>query len=255
MNQLQIFDFENNSVRVIEIEGKPYFVGKDVTEILGYKNSSDALSRHVDEEDKLTSGITTSGQIRRMTVINESGLYSLILSSEIPSAKPFKLWVTSEVLPQIRKTGSYSIFTDEKKIAFETHLIGVKYTTEILRVDEPSKLRMLTEAHKAHGVPTNHLPAYVEEELKKSLTELLKEHGVKMSAAKANTRLIELGLLEFKERPSSKGGTKEFKSLTEAGRKYGDNAISPYNSKETQPLYYPSKFNELLGLLLEKEVS
>lgn len=138
---------------------------------------------------------------------------------------------------------------------FEKQLIGVKYATEILRVDEPSKIRMLTEAHKQHGVPTSHLPDYVDEELKVSLTQLLKEHGVKMGAAKANTRLIELGLLEFKERPSSKGGTKEFKSLTEAGRKYGDNAISPYNSKETQPLYYPSMFSELLGLLLEKEVS
>lgn len=140
-------------------------------------------------------------------------------------------------------------------VDFEKQLIGVKYATEILRVDEPSKIRMLTEAHKQHGVPTSHLPDYVDEELKKSLTELLKEHGVTMRTAKANTRLIELGILEIKERPSSKGGTKEFKSLTEAGRKYGDNAISPYNSKETQPLYYPSKFSELLGLLLEKEVS
>ena len=138
---------------------------------------------------------------------------------------------------------------------FEKQLIGVKYATEILRVDEPSKIRMLATVHEQHGVPTNHLPDYVDEELKVSLTQLLKEHGVKMGAAKANTRLIELGLLEFKERPSSKGGTKEFKSLTEAGRKYGDNAISPYNSKETQPLYYPSMFGELLGLLLGKEAS
>lgn len=71
-----------------------------------------------------------------------------------------------------------------------------------------------------------------------------------MGAAKVNTRLIELGLLEIKERPSSKGGTKEFKSLTEEGRKYGDNAINPHNPKETQPLYYPSMFNELLELFM-----
>ncbi|MGR7908371.1 Rha family transcriptional regulator [Lysinibacillus capsici] len=139
-------------------------------------------------------------------------------------------------------------------VDFEKQLIGVKYATEILRADEPSKLRMLTEAHKAHGVPTNHLPDYVDEELKVSLTQLLKEHGVKMSAAKVNTRMIELGLLEFKERPSSKGGTKEFKSLTEAGRVYGDNAISPYNSKETQPLYYPSRFSELLALIANEVI-
>lgn len=145
----------------------------------------------------------------------------------------------------------------DNTIEFEKHLIGVKYTSEILRVDEPSKIRMLEEAHKQHGVPTNHLPVYVEEELKVSLTQLLKEHDVKMSAAKANTRLIELGLLEIKERPSSKGGTKEFKSLTNEGQYFGSNAISPHNSKETQPLYYPSKFSELIPLLLGqvKEVS
>lgn len=132
---------------------------------------------------------------------------------------------------------------------FEMHLIGMKYSADILRVDEPSKIRMLTDVHKAHGVPTNHLPQYVEEELKKSLTELLKAHDVPLTAAKANTKLIELGLLEIKERPSTKGGLREFKSLTEAGRYYGDNAISPRNPKETQPLYYPSKFSELLKLI------
>lgn len=141
--------------------------------------------------------------------------------------------------------------TNNNAVEFEKQLIGVKYATEILRVDEPSKIRMLEEAHKKHGVPTNHLPAYVKcEELKVSLTQLLKEHDVKVSAAKANTRLIELGLLETKERPSSKGGTKEFKSLTEAGRKFGDNAINPHNQKETQLLYYPSMFNELLELFM-----
>ena len=145
----------------------------------------------------------------------------------------------------------------DNTIEFEKHLIGVKYATEILRVDEPSKIRMLQVAHNQHGVPTNHLPAYVEDELKVSLTQLLKEHDVKMSAAKANTRLIELGLLEIKERPSSKGGVKEFKSLTDQGQHFGSNAISPRNPKETQPLYYPSKFSELVLLLLGqvKEVS
>lgn len=135
-------------------------------------------------------------------------------------------------------------------IEFEKHLIGLKYATEILRVDGPSKIRMLEEVHKQHGVPTIHLPKYVEEERKVALTHLLKEHGVKISAAKANTRLIELGLLEIKERPSSNGSVKEFKSLTEQGLYYGSNAISPHNPKETQPLYYPSKFGELLPLLL-----
>jgi len=108
MNELQIFNNEEfGQVRVIEVNGEPYFVGKDVATILGYKDTSDAMKRHVDDEDKLTRCFTDSGQSREMYVINESGLYSLILSSHLPKAKEFKHWVTSEVLPSIRKTGSY----------------------------------------------------------------------------------------------------------------------------------------------------
>lgn len=106
-NQLQVFDFEGSNVRTVNIDGNPYFVGKDVATILGYKNTKDALLKHVDDEDKLGSQIATSGQKREMKVINESGLYSLVLSSKLPSAKKFKRWVTSEVLPAIRKTGAY----------------------------------------------------------------------------------------------------------------------------------------------------
>ena len=111
-NKLQIFDFEGNEVRTLEIDGKPYFVGKDVARILGYKNGSRDINAHVDEEDKLKYQISTAGQKREQTIINESGLYSLILSSKMPNAKRFKHWVTSEVLPTIRKHGTY--MTDRK---------------------------------------------------------------------------------------------------------------------------------------------
>ena len=108
-NHLQLFNFENQQVRTLTINEEPYFVGKDIATILGYKNTKDALLKHVDEEDKLGAQIATSGQRREMTIINESGLYSLILSSKLPNAKKFKRWVTSEVLPAIRKTGSYQL--------------------------------------------------------------------------------------------------------------------------------------------------
>lgn len=108
MNTPQIFNFEQNEVRTILVNDEPYFVGKDVARVLGYSNTKDALSRHVDSEDKTGSRITTSGQSREMTIINESGLYSLILKSKLPNARKFKRWVTSEVLPTIRKTGSYT---------------------------------------------------------------------------------------------------------------------------------------------------
>ena len=105
----QIFKHEVfGEIRAMTDEkGEVFFVGKDVAKVLGYRDTSDALKKHVDTEDKLTRQIADSGQRRNVFLINESGLYSLVLSSKLPSAKAFKRWVTSEVLPQIRKTGGY----------------------------------------------------------------------------------------------------------------------------------------------------
>ena len=106
----QIFkNKEFGQIRTCVVDGETYFVGKDVASGLGYKNTKNALMRHVDEEDKLGARFTTSGQNREMIVINESGLYSLILSSKLDSARRFKRWVTSEVLPAIRKNGRYEL--------------------------------------------------------------------------------------------------------------------------------------------------
>ncbi|HCV7641447.1 TPA: ORF6C domain-containing protein [Staphylococcus aureus] len=112
MQALQTFNFEELPVRTLEVDGEPYFIGKDVADILGYANGRDALSKHVDTEDKLTSQIATAGQNRNVTIINESGLYSLIFSSKLENAKRFKRWVTSEVLPTLRKTGAYQVPSD-----------------------------------------------------------------------------------------------------------------------------------------------
>ncbi|MFC6170487.1 phage antirepressor KilAC domain-containing protein [Loigolactobacillus jiayinensis] len=112
MDELQNFNFEGNYVRTVIIDNEPYFVGKDVAEILGYKRTADAVRGHVDDEDKLTRHFTDSGQNRDMTIITESGVYSLIFSSHLESAKRFKHWVTAEVLPAIRKHGAY--MTPEK---------------------------------------------------------------------------------------------------------------------------------------------
>lgn len=109
MNDLQIFKNEElGEVRVVTIEDEPWFVGKDVAELLGYEKPRNALATHVDEDDALKWGITDSlGREQETTVINESGLYSLVLSSKLPTAKTFKRWITGEVLPSIRKHGAY----------------------------------------------------------------------------------------------------------------------------------------------------
>ena len=114
MNELQIFSNEQfGSVRVIEQNGEPWFVGKDVADILGYTNQNEAIQDHVDVEDKLNSKTLSSFELnlgqRGGWLINESGLYSLIMSSKMPKAKQFKRWVTAEVLPSIRKHGLYAV--------------------------------------------------------------------------------------------------------------------------------------------------
>ena len=110
MNTIRIFNHEMfGEIRTMNNEkGETFFVGKDVAEALGYSNTSKAIQQHVDEEDKSTLPIRETAYETRAVVINESGLYSLILSSKLPQAKAFKRWVTSDVLPQIRKTGAYS---------------------------------------------------------------------------------------------------------------------------------------------------
>jgi prophage antirepressor-like protein len=108
MNNIQVFNNEElGCIRTVMINDQPWFVGKDIAVALGYSNPQKAIRDHIDVEDKLTERIVLSGQNREVIFINESGLYSLILSSKLPSAKKFKRWVTSEVLPAIRKTGHY----------------------------------------------------------------------------------------------------------------------------------------------------
>ena len=115
-NELKIFENEEfGKVRTLLKDGEPYFVGKDVADILGYKDTVNALKSHVDEEDKTGWQITTPSRgTQTATIINESGVYSLVFGSKLPAAKKFKRWVTSEVLPAIRKTGSYSTIPKER---------------------------------------------------------------------------------------------------------------------------------------------
>lgn len=146
-DKIQSFEFEGKEVRTLKIDDEPWFVGKDLAEILGYSNTRDALSRHVEPEDKGVAKLDTLGGKQNQTVVNESGMFSLILSSSLPNAKKFKRWVTSEVLPTIRKTGSYqlpqtpegqirlllesSVHTDERLTNVEEDIDLLKNKSEI----------------------------------------------------------------------------------------------------------------------------
>ncbi len=144
MNALRIFENkEFGEVRVLEKDNEPWFIGKDVAEILGYSNPRDAIYKHVEFEDKGVAKCDTLGGSQELTVINESGLYSLILSSKLPGAKKFKHWVTSEVLPSIRKNGGY--------IANQENLSDSELMAKALLVAQNTinaKSKQLEEANK-----------------------------------------------------------------------------------------------------------
>jgi prophage antirepressor-like protein len=127
---IQLFTSENfGEIRTCQVNNQIMFVGKDVATALGYSNSQKAIRDHVDDDDKLTERFVLSGQIRSVIIINESGLYSLILSSKLPQAKAFKRWVTSEVLPTIRKTGKYQLQPHEFRLLGEK----AEYCDEVLQ--------------------------------------------------------------------------------------------------------------------------
>ena len=128
MKNLVFKNKEFGRIRTCMVDGETYFVGKDVASALGYKNTKDALIRHVDVDDKEWSGITTPLGTQQATIINESGLYSLILSSKLDSARRFKRWVTSEVLPQIRKHGRYELEQQNKQLTQQARVLESRNT-------------------------------------------------------------------------------------------------------------------------------
>ncbi len=148
-NELQIFNSpEFGKIRAIEVDGEPWMVGKDVAMALGYKDTVNALKAHVDTEDKAGWRITTQFGKKESTIINESGLYSLILSSKLPNAKKFKRWVTSEVLPAIRKTGGYipTDGADDKEILARAFLIANRTIEEKNAVIAQQKAKIAADA-------------------------------------------------------------------------------------------------------------
>ena len=147
---IQVFNnTEFGEIRSMTIDGEPYFVGKDVAAALGYERPDNAIRKHVDDEDKLTHQISASGQNRTMYIINESGMYSLILSSKLEGAKRFKRWVTSEILPSIRKTGAYA--TDSAAAEYKARELRIKEMNAQARLIN-AETRRLTVLQKEKGL-------------------------------------------------------------------------------------------------------
>ncbi|UYQ74316.1 phage antirepressor KilAC domain-containing protein [Limosilactobacillus reuteri] len=178
MNEPQLFNFKGQQVRTVTINDEPYFVGKDVAMILGYSNTRDTLSRHVDDEDKGVAKLDTLGGRQNQTIINESGLYSLILGSKLPTAKEFKHWVTSEVLPAIRKHGAYMTPQTIEKALLNPDTI-INLATQLKREQEQRKQlqaeneQMKPKALFADAVSTSNSSILIGQ-----LAKILRQNGV-----------------------------------------------------------------------------
>lgn len=187
MNEVQLFNFENHEVRSLLISNEPWFVGKDVADVLGYADTNQAIRKHVDNEDRLTRRFDGTGQSRDMTIINESGLYSLILSSKLPSAKKFKRWVTSEVLPALRKTGQYQVKELSGSELMAKALIEAQ---SVLAAKDKQTEEMKPKALFADAVATSHTSILVGE-----LAKILKQNGIDMGQKRLFAWLREKGYL------------------------------------------------------------
>lgn len=187
MNEVQLFNFENHEVRSLLISNEPWFVGKDVADVLGYADTNQAIRKHVDNEDRLTRRFDGTGQSRDMTIINESGLYSLVLSSKLPSAKKFKRWVTSEVLPALRKTGQYQVKELSGQELMAKALIEAQ---SVLAAKDKQIEEMKPKALFADAVATSHTSILVGE-----LAKILKQNGIDMGQKRLFAWLREKGYL------------------------------------------------------------
>lgn len=221
MNELKNFDFEGAQIRALTIDEAPYFVGKDVATVLGYERPAKAIQDHVDDEDKDAVPIQDSiGRMQKTPVINESGMYSLILGSKLPSAKRFKRWVTSEVLPAIRKHGAYATDSTIDKILGDPDF-GIRLLQELKTERENRKrleaanAEMQPKALFADAVAASHTSILIGD-----LAKIIKQNGVDMGQRRLfawmrdngylirrrgadwnspTQKAMELGLFEIKE--------------------------------------------------------
>lgn len=259
------FNYNGHTLSTItDPHGEIWFVAKEVCAVLEIQNVTQAVA-NLDEDERSMFNIGRQGNVN---IINESGLYSLTLNSRKPEAKQFKKWVTSEVLPAIRKTGKYVTHeqaaptTPPIKLKFDMSLQLAQVAMSELNLAPSGRLGLLQNIEKSYNLPAV-LPRYAADNngtqsanssmSASSLTELLKKNGSPVSAVKANAILTVLGFLEDKTRPSTKtpDKIKHFKSVTKAGEAYGKNMLHPSNPRETQPLWYDDTFGELLSLILE----
>lgn len=253
-------------VRVIDdnASGELLFCANDVTHALEYANGRKAVADHVDSRDILKRDIgvvtgkkadgTDAYQTVNTTFINESGVYSLIFSSKQERAKEFKHWVTSEVLPSIRKTGQYSANVSSATLneQLQANLTFADWAIKTLNINEASKLGWAKKISDKFGLAAelpNAVNAGTEKPITHAATDLLKSHNVGISAQAFN-RMLELkGVVKHATRPGKRGKVHSWYVITPAFDKYGQNQQDPKFQQQTQIRWYDATFTELLTIV------
>ena len=265
MRELSIFDYKGKQVRTIQKDGETWWVLKDVCNVLDIKNSRRVYERLEDDEKGVTLSDTLGGR-QNLQVINESGLYNVILRSDKAEAKPFRKWVTGEVLPSIRRTGSY-IGNSDNAVAQLAIQVGklTEMVTELYRererpkqltlACEPASIYSATELYQERKKPKQ-LALACEPTGIYSASELLRRNGLGMGICEFNAIMAEKGYLqEIRIRNikgKSKGNFRTYKVLTEKGLEYGENRERLRCNKEPQPGYYPDSFLVLYRMVTEE---
>ena len=252
-----VFPGDGKAIRSLILpNGEPGFVGKDVAERLGYADTVNAIKQHC-KGVAIYHPLPTAGGLQDVRILTEPDVLRLIVSSNLPAAQEFERWVFEDVLPSIRRTGGYTM--QPQKTSSAEDMETMRVLADALRLEGSARLDVMSRAmatvapHMLPAVPVYAIDAPTgstagSSETTASLTTLLKRNGHKVSAAACNVALKDLGILEAKTRPSTKG-VAYFWSLTDAGLRYGKNVSSPKNQRETQPHWYESRFGELAHLL------
>ncbi|TDY23597.1 BRO family protein [Paraburkholderia sp. BL6665CI2N2] len=263
------FVFDMNAVRVIVIDGEPWFVAKDVAEVLGYADTDKAIRAHC--KAATTYPAEMAGQVRHIKLVSERDLYRLVFKSKLPAAERFEDWVVSRVLPSIRRTGSYSAppviaapkakHLPSQRGSVEAATAIVTMTATLLNLSQSARLLSAQRLADEYGVSRRLLPATASDEPADwnsgaaeetaSLSALLQKHQVKMGAIKFYLVLQAAGVVMRRTRPTTQtkrypSGVRPFWAVTKDGLKFAKNITNVVAQREVAPHFYESRFGELL---------
>ncbi|MEA9994292.1 Bro-N domain-containing protein [Pseudomonas sp. 10B1] len=259
---VSLFNFRKAQVRVVtEDDGTPWFVGKDVCDVLGYANQSDAMGRHCRGVAKRYPILDSLGRSQEARVLSEGDTLRLIINSTLPAAQEFESWVFDDLLPTLRRTGTYTVIQAPTPSANDATIL-IESMSRTLNLPPSATLGMY-QKYAAKIGQADLLPVYAidapdgddSSHTTAAIGTLITKFKLPTTSRKVYLAMQAAGLVERKQRPSKSRGVKEYWALTDTGKTYGKNATNPANQLEVQPHIYESKLDALLEVLNMPELN